>query len=273
MENDNRNRNRYQDRFQDRESDWRNRNQENEDYNERNRGRSSDSGSSSSNYGSGQYGEKPGSGWNEEGRYGDSNDWNKQGRSSDMNRNYGDRNYGGNDFNRGSSRSYGTGEFDRSYDSDRANYGDYNRNERNRNRGNRDWWDKTTDEVSSWFGDEEAERRRRMDKINGPHRGKGPKGYTRSDEKIRDDVNDKLYHDPFVDASEIEVTVSDGDVTLTGSVDNRESKRRAEDIAEEVTGVSDVYNNLKVNKSSTLSSQDQLSKSSTKNISESYRKS
>jgi len=27
----------------------------------------------------------------------------------------------------------------------------------------RDWWDKTTDEVSSWLGNEEAERRRRMD--------------------------------------------------------------------------------------------------------------
>jgi osmotically-inducible protein OsmY len=88
-----------------------------------------------------------------------------------------------------------------------------------------------------------------MDKLYGPNRGKGPKGYVRSDEKIRDDVNDRLYHDPFIDASDIEVTVSDGDVTLTGTVDSRDTKHRAEDCAEEVTGVKDVSNNLKINRS------------------------
>jgi Flp pilus assembly secretin CpaC len=62
-------------------------------------------------------------------------------------------------------------------------------------------------------------------------------------------VNDRLYHDPFIDASDIEVTVSDGDVTLTGTVDSRDTKHRAEDCAEEVTGVKDVSNNLKINRS------------------------
>ena len=48
----------------------------------------------------------------------------------------------------------------------------------------------------------------RMDEQRGgPHRGRGPKGYTRSDERIREDVNDRLSDDPFVDASEIEVMV------------------------------------------------------------------
>lgn len=78
----------------------------------------------------------------------------------------------------------------------------------------RGWWDKTKDEVASWFGDEDAERRRRRDEMrNGPHRGKGPKNYTRSEERIREDVSDKLSEDSFLDASAIEVSVQDGEVT------------------------------------------------------------
>jgi len=85
-----------------------------------------------------------------------------------------------------------------------------------------------------------------MDKVNGPHRGKGPKGYTRSDDRITEDVNEKLYHDPHIDASNIEVQVNNGDVTLSGSVDSRYSKRHAEDLAESVAGVKDVTNQIKV---------------------------
>ena len=93
-----------------------------------------------------------------------------------------------------------------------------------------------SDEVSSWFGDHDAERRRREDQ-RGEHRGRGPKNYTRSDDRIREDVNDRLSDDPFVDASNIEVQVSSCEVTLTGTVDSREAKRRAEDSAERVSGV------------------------------------
>ena len=110
----------------------------------------------------------------------------------------------------------------------------------------RDWWDKTTDEVSSWFGDEKAENRREMDQRYGPHRGKGPKGYSRSDEKIKEDVEERLYHDSFIDASDIEVTVNDGEVTLTGTVDHKQTRRRAEDCADAVAGVKEVSLNLKV---------------------------
>ena len=114
-----------------------------------------------------------------------------------------------------------------------------------RNRGERDWWDKTKDEVSSWFGDDDAERRRRMDEVRG-HKGKGPKGYTRSDERIKEDVNDRLSDDPSVDASEIDVTVDNREVTLTGTVNSRWEKRHAEDVVESVSGVKDVENRLKV---------------------------
>lgn len=122
------------------------------------------------------------------------------------------------------------------------------------NNNDRDWWDRTSDEIASWFGDDDAERRRRMDKMKGPHHGKGPKGYTRTDERIKDDIHEKLYHDSYLDASDIEVTVSECDVTLTGTVSSRNQKRRAEDISEDISGVKDVQNQLRVKRSESMTS-------------------
>jgi len=75
--------------------------------------------------------------------------------------------------------------------------------------------------------------------------GRGPKGYSRSDERIREDVCERLTYDPQVDASDITVTVSNGEVTLEGEVENRHQKRRAEDVVERVNAVKDVHNQLK----------------------------
>jgi len=113
---------------------------------------------------------------------------------------------------------------------------------RDRERG---WWDRAKDEMRSWVGDEDAEQRRRMDQARS-HFGRGPKGYTRSDDRIREDVSDRLTDDWVVDATNVEVTVSNGEVTLAGTVDSREAKRRAEDCAESVSGVRNVQNNLRV---------------------------
>lgn len=77
------------------------------------------------------------------------------------------------------------------------------------------------------------------------HAGKGPKGYRRSDSRIREDVCEALSIDPLVDASDIEVVVSEGRVKLAGRVDNRAASRRAEDVALAVAGVSDVENAMK----------------------------
>jgi len=82
----------------------------------------------------------------------------------------------------------------------------------------------------------------------GPFSGKGPRGYVRSDERIREDVSDRLSDDDELDASDITVTVSKSEVTLEGSVPDRHSKRRAEDIAESVSGVTEVHNRLRANK-------------------------
>lgn len=124
-------------------------------------------------------------------------------------------------------------------------------------RSGRDWWDRTTDEVMSWFGDEDAARRRRSD-----HRGRGPSNYTRSDDRIREDVNDKLTDDWGVDASNVTVTVNNGEVTLDGTVATRLQKRRAEDCAEEVSGVKNVQNNLRIEERSTWDRSDTRSRTS-----------
>jgi osmotically-inducible protein OsmY len=80
----------------------------------------------------------------------------------------------------------------------------------------------------------------------GEHSGRGPKGYTRSDDRIKEDVCDRLTEDPSIDASDIDVSVTKCEVILSGTVEDRQAKRRAEDCAENVSGVRNVQNNLRV---------------------------
>jgi len=111
----------------------------------------------------------------------------------------------------------------------------------------RGFLERAGDEVASWFGGHDAERRRTgAGEDERHHRGRGPKGYRRSDERIREDVSDRLSDDRHIDASDIEVTVSGGEVTLSGTVASRFEKRHAEDLAERVSGVTHVQNNLRV---------------------------
>ncbi|AZB55534.1 BON domain-containing protein [Cereibacter sphaeroides] len=112
--------------------------------------------------------------------------------------------------------------------------------------GERGFMDRAADEVMSWMGDDEAGRRREED-----HRGKGPRGYQRSDTRIHDDVNDRLSDDPRLDASDIDVSVAGGEVTLNGHVSTKMDKRRAEDCADTVSGVRHVQNNLRVRENGT----------------------
>jgi len=76
--------------------------------------------------------------------------------------------------------------------------------------------------------------------------GKGPQGYRRSDERITEDINEQLTQDHMVDATGISVETQNGDVTLKGTVTDRQSKRRAEEIAESCSGVKDVQNQLRI---------------------------
>ncbi len=85
--------------------------------------------------------------------------------------------------------------------------------------------------------------------IPGPYSGMGPQGYQRSDDRIEEDVCERLTQHGQIDASNIQVQVKDGVVTLTGTVDSRHVKRLAEDTVEDVSGVKDVQNELKVRRS------------------------
>jgi hypothetical protein len=82
--------------------------------------------------------------------------------------------------------------------------------------------------------------------VPGPYSGRGPSNYQRSNERIKEDVCERLTYYGQLDASNIEVEVEAGEVILKGSVDSRRSKRTAEDLAESVSGVRDVHNQLRI---------------------------
>lgn len=78
------------------------------------------------------------------------------------------------------------------------------------------------------------------------YRGRGPKNYTRSDERIREDLSEKLSNHHYIDASDVNVEVKNGVVTLSGTVEQRHLKHEIEDMAEHCSGVKDVENRLTV---------------------------
>lgn len=82
--------------------------------------------------------------------------------------------------------------------------------------------------------------------LDGPHRGRGPQGYQRADSKIHEEVCQLLTDHGAIDASNIEVKVENGEVTLSGKAPDRRTKRLAEAVAETVRGVSDVHNRLRL---------------------------
>ena len=96
----------------------------------------------------------------------------------------------------------------------------------------------------------------------GQHRGKGPKNYQRSDERVKEMLCERLHDDPEIDASEVTVSVQGGTITLEGTVDSRRTKNAIEDVAEQI-GSQDVQNNLRVQKAGERSGMETSGKSST----------
>lgn len=80
----------------------------------------------------------------------------------------------------------------------------------------------------------------------GPHRGVAPKGYVRSDDRIREDICDELTRHPDVDPSRLSVRVQEGEVTLEGSVEALWARQLADAIAGECLGVHQVHNLLEI---------------------------
>lgn len=114
---------------------------------------------------------------------------------------------------------------------------------RNRHQGERDYMNYSRSENADYssFRDDKfySERDR-------GHYGKGPKNWKISDDRIKDQVSEALYRDYHVDASDIDVDVKDGVVTLTGTVKSREEKRSAEESIENLSGVIDVHNRIRI---------------------------
>lgn len=84
--------------------------------------------------------------------------------------------------------------------------------------------------------------------IGDDYRGRGPRDYRRADDRIREEICDRLTDDYAIDASDLTIQVEGGEVTLSGFVATRGQKRRAEETAERVSGVSDVINQLRVHR-------------------------
>jgi osmotically-inducible protein OsmY len=103
-------------------------------------------------------------------------------------------------------------------------------------------------EASGWTGRERYGRSSRFgrDAMSGPHVGRGPRGYQRSDDRIREDICERMCDSGELDASDIEVRVSNGEATLLGTVQDRRDKRLAEDLTEQVSGVREVHNQIRV---------------------------
>jgi len=134
-----------------------------------------------------------------------------------------------------------------------SNYGSVNEFNRGRNyesnAGYRDNYEHLP--TGQWPEIERAAKSRGFDlhqyelSQRGVHRGKGPRAYQRSDQRITEDINDLLTEDPYIDASDIEVSVEKGDVTLSGSVESKHLKRRVEEVVERVSGVKNIENKLR----------------------------
>jgi osmotically-inducible protein OsmY len=96
-------------------------------------------------------------------------------------------------------------------------------------------------------------RREQVEPARGPYggagesalRGRGPKGYRRSDPRIYEDICEALIDEPNVDCRDIEVTVEGGEVTLSGTVPHRRDKRHVEELAWQIRGVEQVHNRLR----------------------------
>jgi osmotically-inducible protein OsmY len=78
--------------------------------------------------------------------------------------------------------------------------------------------------------------------------GRGPKGWRRSSERIREDVCEALYHSAMVDASDIDIIIEDKILYLRGTVDSRETKREAQRCVEDLPGIDDVQNELRISR-------------------------
>jgi hypothetical protein len=110
----------------------------------------------------------------------------------------------------------------------------------------RSWWQRTRDKIAERLGNNDAAGRQGANEQQGEHRGKGPKGYKRSEESLREDIYTRLSDDERVDATGVSVELQGDEVILSGQVNSLAEKRRAADLVESITGVRHVENHIRV---------------------------
>ena len=143
----------------------------------------------------------------------------------------------GREYNQGGQRDYARDE-DRGYD--QQGQRNYQRNQSREGRGTPVYGQQYSQGGYTGGGQNEDWR------APGPFTGRGPRGYQRSDERIHEEVSDRLSQHGRIDASDMDVQVRSGEVTLSGNANSRDEKRMAEDVAASVPGVTDVNNQIKV---------------------------
>lgn len=95
------------------------------------------------------------------------------------------------------------------------------------------------DEPLEWSHDPRSEA------AHEKHYGKGPRAWL-TPERIKERVSEALYFSPEVDASDIDIEIEEGCVVLRGIVDDRKQKKAAERRIENIPGVDDVRNELRI---------------------------
>ena len=76
--------------------------------------------------------------------------------------------------------------------------------------------------------------------------GTGPKGYQRSDERLKEDISERLMEAHHIDSSDVSVEVRGAKVVLEGTVPSRHMKHAIEDLVDVCPGVQDIDNRVRV---------------------------
>jgi hypothetical protein len=182
-------------------------------------------------------------GWSSGGRAGGSDFGRTDFRAEESSPYYGTGNYssGGSGFGGGYRGMQGMGAYGPSGGSYNAEYGHaaegsygWGRNDERAFR-DRDWRDSNRERHRGFF-----------DRLF----GRGPKGYKRSDERLREDISERLMYSTYLDSSDVSVEVADGVVTLEGTVPERSMRHAIEDVADSCPGVRDVDNKIRVQRNS-----------------------
>lgn len=97
---------------------------------------------------------------------------------------------------------------------------------------------------NTWGGEQfRAERREEQGRRQ---TNSGPRSRRKPDESLRQEIREILIADPELEATDIEVEVEGGAVTLRGAVVDSDARLLAEELVESLTGVREVHNRLRV---------------------------